>query len=372
MALYQYKVMYGATYGTVTTVATDVQSVSFNYGRQKPLDAYNADTASITLRYPNGYTSPNALWVTGTYINISGKLDTSFTYKQLWTGRIADVNVEYGIPYAGGVGNADFVTLTCEGFFANFGRLQGGSYAMAANTLGVQCNTAYAQTGLLVAPISSFGTEQLFPATTISSTWGDWINRCVLTLNGRLMDGSDQVSIVNPYYKQPALFGNFSDTTNDIDNHKYEKLAFTSYADNWYTQVIVSPESYGSATVTSGAAPYRTYQVNTLNASTVQATDYANYLLSTYKTQSLRIFSITLNLNAQIDAVPAYGQGYLGTQVTVLFRGTTYQCLIEGGTWSGTPGQATATFYLSAQDLNNYLTLNNTVYGKLDYNKLGY
>lgn len=372
MAVYQYQVEYGATYATLTSVATNVQNVQFTYGRQRPLDAYSADTASITMRYPTGYASPNALWVTGTYIRISGKLDSEATYSQLWVGRIADVNVQYGIPYSGGVGNADFVSLNCEGYFANFGRVQGGSYAMAANTLAVQCTNASNQSGLSVNPISSFGSEQLFPATTVSSTWGDWVNRVVLTLNGRMIDTATGTLIVNPYYKQPALFGNFSDTTNDMDNHSFNQIGFSSFADNWYTQITVTPESFSPATVETGTAPFRTYQVNTLNASTAQATDYANYLLSTYKNQSLRILAVTCLLNDQIDTVPKYGQGYQGTQVTVTFRGTTYQCVIEGGTWSGTPTEQTATFYLSAQDLNNYLILNNAVYGKLDFNKLGY
>lgn len=372
MAVYQYQVEYGATYATLTSVATNVQNVQFTYGRQRPLDAYSADTASVTMRYPTGYASPNALWITGTYIRISGKLDSEATYSQLWVGRIADVTVQYGIPYSGGVGNADFVTLNCEGYFANFGRVQGGSYAMAANLLQVQCNNASNASGLSVNPISSFGSEQTFPATTVSGTWGDWVNRVVLTLNGRMIDTGTATLIVNPYYKQPALFGNFSDTINDIDNHSFNQLAFSSYADNWYTQVTVTPESFGSATVQTGSAPYRTYQVNTLNASTAQADDYARYLLSTYKDQKLRILSVTCLLNDQITTVPKYGQGYQGTQVTVTFRGTTYQCVIEGGTWSGTPTEQTATFYLSAQDLNNYLILNNAVYGKLDSNKLGY
>jgi hypothetical protein len=46
--------------------------------------------------------------------------------------------------------------------------------------------------------------------------------------------------------------------------------------------------------------------------------------------------------------------------------------VLEGATFSGNPTQASATFYLSAQDLNNYLTLNDAVYGTLDNNKLGY
>jgi hypothetical protein len=373
MALYQYQVQYGATYATMSAnTATDVQNVQFSYGRQRPLDQYSVETASITLRYPNGYATPNALFVTGTYVRIRGRLGTTDPYSQLWVGRIADVTVNYGIPYVANVGNADFVTLTCEGALAAFGRLQGASYAMAADTLGVQLVASNTQTSLSAASYSGYGDEVAFPATTISGTWADWINSCALTMNGRITDIGSGVVISNAFFKLPATFGNFSDTTNNADNHPYQQITFSSLADNYYTQVTVDPESFGAATVSTGSAPFRTYQVNTLNASTGQATDYANYLLSTYKTQSLRIMSITCLLNAQSADIPRYAQGNIGSQVSVLFRGTTYQCVIEGGTWSGTPDQSTATFYLSAQDLNNYLILNDAVYGKLDENKLGY
>jgi hypothetical protein len=372
MALYQYQVKYGATYATMTNTATDVQEVFLAYGRRAQLDQYNADTATVVLRYPNGYASPNALYVTGTWVQITGRLGTSGAYSQLWVGKIADVIVDYGIPYTSSVGNADYVTLTCEGAFAAFGRVEGGNYAMAANVLGVQTTNASTQSGLSVTTNSTYGDNQLFPATTVSSTWGDWCNRVVLTMNGRLVDIGTSIVLVNAFYKIPATFGGFSDTTNNASNHSYNQISFTSLADNWYTQITVDTESFGEVTVQTGAAPYRTYLVNTLNNSAGQATDYANYLLSTYQTQSLRIASITCNLNAQSGDIPKYGQGYIGTQVTVLFRGTTYQCVIEGGTFSGTPEQASATFYLSAQDLNNYLTLDDAVYGRLDFNKLGY
>ena len=373
MATVEYKVEYGATYATLSNVATNVQSVNLTVGRQRQLDQYNANTATVVMRYPTGYASPNALFITGTWVRISVRLvEAGSAWGQLFVGKIADVNTEYGIPYAGGVGNADYVTLNCEGNFAAFGRAQGGGYSMAADILGVQCSNAYIQSGLPVQALSLYGYSQLFPATTINSTWGDWVNRCVLTMNGRLIDSGDSVVISNAYYKTAGTFGGFSDTTNDASNHSYNQIAFTSYADNWYTQVTVTPESYGPATVQTGSVPYRTYQVNTLNNSTSQATDYANYLLSNYGTRTTRILSVTCLLNDQSGDIPRYGADYIGAQVSVLFRGTTYQCVIEGATWSGTPSQASATFYLSAQDLNNYLTLNDAIYGKLDNNKLGY
>ena len=372
MATVEYKLEYGATYATATTVATNVQSVNVNVGRQRQLDQYNSNTASVVIRYPTGYASPDALFITGTWVKISVRLGSSGTWGQLFVGKIADVNIQYGIPYSGGVGNADYVTLNCEGNFAAFGRVQGGGYAMAADILGTQVNVAATQTGLAISTISTNGYFQPFPATTVSGSWGDWVNRCVLTMNGRLIDSGNGVTVANAYYKVSGTFGGFSDTTNDGTNHFYNQIVFTSYADNYYTQVTVTPESYSSATVQSGSTPYRTYQVNTLNNSTSQATDYANYLLSNYGTRTTRILSVTCPLNGQIGDIPRYGADYIGAQVSVLFRGTTYQCVIEGATWSGTPGEASATFYLSAQDLNNYLTLDNSIYGKLDNNKLGY
>jgi hypothetical protein len=374
MAIVQYQVEVGATYATLTTVVSNVQNVSLKYGREKPLENYSSNTANVVLRYPTGYTSPNALFVTGTWVRISvRRVAPGFeTYRQLFVGRITDVIVNYGIPYSGGVGNADFVTLTCEGNFAAFGRVQGNNYAMTAGTLSAQAGQCTTQTGLNISTSSGFGGTQSFPATTISSTWGDWVNRAVLTMNGRLIDISDGILMVNAYYKFAGFYGNFSDTTNDASNHSFEQIAFTSLADSFYTQVTVDPESFAAATVQTGSAPYRTYLVNTFNASTSQATDFANYLLSTYSTATTRILSVTCNLNAQEGDIPSYGMGEIGSTVTVTFRGVTLNCVIEGATFSGNPTQSSATFYLSAQDLNNYLTLNDAVYGKLDNNKLGY
>ena len=372
MAVVQYQLEYGATYATLSTVATNLQTVTVNYGRQAQLDAYSANTANVVLRYPNGYTTPNALFITGTWVRISVRLGTSGTFKQLFVGQLTDVTVNYGIPFSGGVGNADFVTLTCEGNFAAFGRVQGDSYAMTAGTLSAQAGQCATQTGLNVSTSSGFGGTQAFPATTVSSTWGDWVNRAVLTMNGKLIDISDGILMVNAYYRIAGFFGNFSDTTNDASNHIFEQIAFTSLADSFYTQVTVDPESFAAATVQTGSAPFRTYLVNTFNASTSQATDFANYLLSTYSTATQRILSVTCNLNAQIGDIPSYQMGEIGSTVTVTFRGVTLNCVLEGATFSGNPTQSSATFYLSSQDLNNYLILDDAIYGKLDFNRLGY
>ena len=219
-------------------------------------------------------------------------------------------------------------------------------------------------------------------ATTVSGTWADWVARTALSNNARLWDGlstgANDVAIVSPFNSAVTEY-NFSDTPTGNDQI-YDQINFDSLSDNYYTQVTVSTESFGSSTVTDTGAtvPYRTYQVNTINASTGQATDFANYLLSNYKTPRLAISSVSAIAEAQssfkLDKLVTGSTvaNYPGQTISVTFRGTTYVCIIEGVTMSATPAGTRFTFSLSGADLNSYLILDNATFGRLDYNKLGY
>jgi len=356
------------------TALTNVQDITLNIGRQRQLDAYNASTGNVTMRYPTGFASPITNLVSGNFVRIKN-LTSAYT---LFTGVINNVDASYGIPYAGGVGQADFLTFSIEGTFARLGRSQGNDYSMVANTLknqGADCSTQTSQT----VQISPNAENIAMAATTVSSTWGDWLNKVLVTINGRMHDGFTPGNI---FVRSPFDFGaasaNFSDTTNNATNQVYDQISFGSYADNYYRQVIVDPENFAAATVQTGSAPYRTLLTNTFNASTSQATDYANYLLNNYKTQGQALLSISCLAEAQnsfkLDALTGSGSLaiYPGTQVTVTFRGTVFTCIIEGVSMTATPESSRYTFYLSGADLNAYLILNNTTFGRLNNNRLGY
>jgi hypothetical protein len=363
-----------STTGTAPwTQLSNVQDIAISVGRQRQLDAYNASQATITIRYPSGYASPITQMVSGTFIQITN----STTSKFLWTGRINNVDVAYGIPYVGNVGNADYLSISVEGKFAQFGRAQGLNYAMSADTLSNQISACATQTSLGVS-VGGVQTTAM-AATTVSSTWGDWINKVLVTINGRLWDGIDTASMtVRTPNQSYAATVNFSDTTNNATNQVYDQINFGSYADNYYTQVTVDPENFAEATVQTGTAPFRTLLTNTFNASTAQATDYANYLLNNYKTQGFALLSISCVAEAQntfkLDALA--GTTYLaslpGISTSVTFRGTTFNCVIEGATMTATPESSRYTFYLSGADLNAYFLLNDAVFGQLNNNKLGY
>jgi hypothetical protein len=359
------------------TALTNVQNVNFSIGRQAQLDQVRAGTASIVLRYPTGYVSPVAALVAGSYMKIEND-NGVLTNTIIWVGFVTDVVVDYGIPFGGGVGQADYATVSGEGGFARFGRMNGNDYVMAADTIDNQITNANTQTGLTLSWTSTTGAP-LIAGTTVSSTWGDWVARVCQTTNARIREFGNATTIVSPFNSNVSTI-NFSDTTNDATNQVYNSITFDSLADNFYTQVTVTPESFGAATVTKSGAtvPYRGYQTNTINASTAQATDYANYLLGNYGTARFAISSITcmaeVQNSFQLDNIGASNLILLsaGTQVAVAFRGTTYQCLIEGVNMSATPNGALYTFYLSGADLNAYLILGSTTFGTLNNNRLGY
>ena len=349
----------------------DMVGVTINAGRQAQLNQYNADTATCVFRSPFGPNDVASRVVPGMLVRITN----STSGVEIMKGYVNDLTFEYGIPNKAVPGfpgifqtPADYVTISVESGFARLGRMNGNSYAMAAGTLTAQLASASTQSGVTVYT-DSIGLTTSMPATTVSSNWGDWVSRVLLTINGR-MSQSDTVLLRSPFSSYVSSV-NFSDTTNNATNQVYSVLNFDSLADNYYTQVTVTPESYGPATVQTGSAPYRTYSVNTLNNSTAQATDYANYLLNTYKTPALRLSSIVCQATSQ-NTFELDDLCQNGLQVSVAFRGTTYTAIVEGYTISASPEGSTYTFYVSAADLNNYLILNNAVFGKLNENRLGY
>jgi len=378
MGLQSYTVSY-STDGTTFTDLTNVQNITINAGRQAQLQAIQATIATIEIRYPTGFASPIAALVTGTIIRIRNT-NSIYPYPNadMILGRISNVSAVYGIPYVGGVGNADYLIINVEGSFAVLGRMQGDGYAITSTNLADQCIEASSETGVTVEKV---GPNTSLAATTVSGTWADWVAQAALSTNSRLHDtvATDTVSIVSPFAQNIATTG-FSDVANNINNQVYNGITFDSLSDNYYTQITVDPQDYAAVTVTKAGAtaPFRTYQVNTLSASTGNATDFANYLLGNYQDASFAISSFTCSAEAQsvfqLDGMnngPNFNS-FVGTQVNVTFRGTTFACLIEGVTMSATPAGASFTYYVSGADLNAYLLLGNSVLGQLDNNRLGY
>lgn len=385
MAIQSYKVYYGKQSVGLTEL-TNVQSINFTVGRRNILDQYNASTATVVMRYPTGYASPIAALIPGTPIQIKN----AATGYRIFFGTINDAQVNYGMPYSGGVGNADYLTLTVVGGLAEWGRRSTTSQAYVANTAGGQLYDVYTTTGLQAEYFSNSPTgDPLVSATTVSTNYGDYINELAITRNSRIDDirttsgsvfsiDTPTPAIIDPYLTW-FLDVAMSDTLNNTTNQVYDKIEFASLSENYYTQVIVRPEAVATQTTQTGLAPYRTYSVNTLSASTTDALGYAEMLLNLFSSPAVQITSISCLANAQntyqLDRLnlPGYSAiDLVGSTLTIGFRGATYTAIIEGYTFSATPNEARYTYHLSTTNYGAFLSLGNTITGRLDYGRLGY
>jgi hypothetical protein len=395
MGLQEYKVSYIS--GGTEYDLTNVQSINVSCGVQAQLDQIRASTGSVTLRYPSGFASPITALVPETEILIRNMSNPTVVNRMVYRGYITNVSVTYGIPYNAStqVGVSDYLTIDFEGEFARLARMNADDYPMAAGDLTTQFDDARTEAGVGMEWLGS-STRQ-GAATTISGTWGDWLSQTAITHNARLTEfhnppsgpypaGYTGVYLVSPFSVSTSLLRFYPVGTATVLNQGqiYDQITFHSLGDNYYTEVTVVPESFAEQTVVkSGASePLRTYQVNTLNASTTQALDYANYLLSNYSEPVLGIASVSCLAEAQlVNRLDSGTQGdsynpqlskYMGLETEVIFRGQTFMCIIEGVTMSATPAGARFTFYLSSSELNEFLLLDNAFFGKLDTNKLAY
>jgi hypothetical protein len=374
VTLQQYTVEY-STNGAFWTFLGNIQNVSIRIGRQNLQDTFNPSTATIVARYPNGYASPITALVVGTYVRVK-RVGASAFYPEVWTGVIRDVVVDYGIPYVSNVGNADYLTISAEGALAYAGRLQGDGYVVASDYADVQLEDVKDnsfvdfewQTTGIVAPVLA--------ASTVSGSYAEWANTLVNTIGASILDGgSTSTIVVRPREYNESLNVVFSDTANNANNQVYDTIKFDSLSEDYFTQVQVDTNTVGTVVVDEGTAPYRTLRLSSFSLNTGQATDLASYYLGIYATPQFGIAEISCLAEAQNTFALELGTawwGLVGNRTSLSFRGTSYDLTILGASIEASPESARYTYYLADANLTPYLILNDPVFGRLDFNKLGW
>lgn len=335
-----------------------VQNVNLATGRRFLTDPYAADKASYSGHISNNHPD---LAVMGNPIRLKYKAQLT------WVGTITDVSVEYGI-----VQNADYITVAAEGILAKFGRAYVTGLSLSSSSISTQLAALAAEVGVT---IDIFGTMGSLASTqTYTGNALDLLNLLMLTEYGHIYQTSDQIDFyTRQSWGDTATLYNFTDSTLGSYGVRYTQLEFDSAAENYFTRVVVQPEGLAEQVSDAGIDPPRTYIVSTLDYSTSQAYNHALYLRNNFDTPAQTIAAITCVDTGQTnDVLGTIAQGARGQQIDVKFRGSTYVCIIEGVTMSGSPEQTRFTFHVSPQDMNAYLRLNDPVFGTLDSNKLGF
>jgi hypothetical protein len=306
----------------------------------------------------------------GTWIRVNR---TGADY-EIWRGKIRNVTADYGIPYAGGVGNADFLTLECEGSLAEWGRLQGNDQIITEDLVTYLLGDASTYTGLTIGTTFVVANSPTLATSTVSGSYAEWLNTLANSVGATIKDGSGQIGVYTKDFigTLPAAF---SDVANNSSNQVYDAIQFDSAAADYYNAVEVNTNTVGTVTVNTGSGPYRTLRIDTFNVSTAQAEDVANYWLGVYNPQTFGISEISCLAEAQNSMNLEMGYAWWdlpGYRTYVTFRGTTYYMTILGVSLDATPESARYTYYLADTELFPYEVLDDPIYGQFDNRKLSW
>lgn len=377
--------------GTTWTAIDNAQQLTFTVGRQLPTDPWQTSTGTIRVWYPNGYSTPIANLAVGSLIRwfAPGRAAT----KPTWTGYVRNVFLEVDIPWtnATGTGNGDFLVIECEGELAKLGR----SNAALGSATVINLNTAigYLQTATGAEVYQRGWSAIEFNIGYAAGTYQALQHANVLatTSNARIVDGvrvggfgsnanSPGCFIANSSLQTVAPVA-FSDTANDATHRLYDGLQFDGLADNYFTEVVVTPQSGGAQTKNYGSAPYRTLELSTYSLSTGDgsAANLAALNLNLYKLPTLGVSQLsatsagqhTQNLDTLGVTDLEFGDLVM-RYVLVDFRGTTYAAQIEGAVLTATADQTRITYYLAPATYAGWLTLDDATLGVLDQNRLGF
>lgn len=369
MAIQEYVVEY-STDGSTWNALDDVQEISARIGRVGLQDGFEPSSATFTMRYPDGYYTPNSALIVDTQVRFYRAGGTYI----MWYGRIRNVVVTWGKPYAANVGASDYVSIECEGALAQWGRLQGNDQTIEQDLVYWQISDAMTYTGLTIGQSFAEATSPTVATSQVTGSWSEWLNTLMASVGGTIKDGSGQLGLYTREFVG-SLPVSFSDTTNDSTHQVYDNITFDSLSQNYYTQVQVDTNTVGTITVSSGSAPYRTLRLSTFNVDVAQATALAEYYLGVYGNTAFGITELSAMAEAQNTFALDLGYAWwdiLGYRTYVTFRGTQYYATILGSTFTATPDGSRFTYSLINANLTPYFILDDTTFGVLDTSKLAW
>lgn len=379
MPSWDWRVSFANTVGF--TALPDVQQVSISNGRRRQIDDYGVDTLTVESLFPTDWTVTPKLgdniiaWVfTTAYPSLP-----SYNYWKMFQGRITNVDIKYGM-----VTNEDSVTITAEGLQAELGRTQINAYAVTSALTGLQVFDIADSVGLYVGQVSC---ESTGSAQTYTGNLKAFVDTEVRTEQGRLRStpsaptGLDMGTL--DFVGRGALITGLAVTPEWSDgtlttttNYKYEEVAFKSAAEDFYNSVTVQPLGLASQTTTAGTTPIYSYVAESYDVSTAQALSLAQYIRFKYDTttSSPRSLGFKISQQTAADAVLFLNivSNFLGLEIEIVLRGVRFFCVIEGVNITASPDDTRILFHVSSNETNDYLILNDAVYGRLNFNKLGF
>ena len=372
------------TLGGVTMVdlTSLVESVNINRGRSRQLDQFNSGSATIAFNNDTQALNPsNTSSPYYPFVLPRCPVQILANGIPIYTGLVTDWNLDYDIS------NQDMMYASCSDNFTVLANQALNAVTPSAQTTGARINTVLDLTEInyqgarsIDAGSSTLGAYAI-DQDTVCLNYLQQVNTSeqgylFMSANGTLTF-KGRSSVLNPV--AGATFNT------DGTGLPYQTL-INQYGDELLYNYVVTQSPAGAAQITSNAASIALYQaqnynlLNLLNSTTTEVAGLGNYLLGKYQNPVLRFtglstqlaalseanqnIALTLDLTSICSVVKNFVVGTPATETQTL--------IVSGVSHSITPGSHIVSYTFESTDSNQYLTLNDAIFGTLDNNLLSF
>jgi hypothetical protein len=372
------------TLGGVTMVDLTylVESVNITRGRSRQLDQFNAGTATIAFDNASQVLNPsNTSSPYYPFVLPRCPVQILANGIPIYTGLVTDWNLDYDIS------NEDIMYASCSDQFTVLANQSLNAVTPSAELSGARINTVlslpeinYQGARAIDAGSSTLGAYAIAQDTNVlnylqlvnTSEQGYLFMSAAgtLTFKGRS-------SVLNPV--AGATFNT------DGTGLPYQTLV-NQYGDELLYNYIVTQSPAGAKQTTSNATSIALYQaqqyalMDLLNSTTTEVAALGNYLLGKYQNPVLRFTGLSTQMAALSTANQNIILGLDMTSIATVVKnfvvGTpateTQTLIVSGISHNITPGSHIVSYTFESTDGNQYLTLDDAIFGTLDNNLLSF
>ena len=369
----------GLTFVDLTSI---VESVNITRGRNRQLDQFNAGTATIAFNNQTEVLNPtNTASPYYPFVLPRCPVQILANGIPIYTGLVTDWNLDYDIS------NKDMMYASCADNFTVL-----ANQALNALTPSSQATGARINTILDLTEINYQGARSI---DTGSSTLGAYaISQDTVCLNYLQQVNTSEQGYLFMSANGTLTFKGRSSVLNPVAGATFNtdgtglpyQTLINQYGDELLYNYIITQSPAGGVQTTSNATSIALYQAqqyavtNLLNSTTTEVAGLGNYLLGKYQNPVLRFTGLSTQLTALSEANQNIALTLDLTSICTVVKnfvvGTpateTQTLIVSGVSHSITPGSHIISYTFESTDGNQYLTLDDAIFGTLDNNLLSF
>ena len=378
----------GLQYADLTSI---VMGINITRGRSRQLDQFNAGTATVTFNNASRILDPlNTASIYYPYVLPRAPIQILANGIPIYTGVITDWNLDYDI-----ASNGDRMYAQCSDNFTVFANTTLTAHTVVQELTSTRINNVLDFTEVAYQGPRNIGTGSSTLGGSAASSSFNIADGTNLLTYLQLINTSEQGYLFmsangtvtfkgRSAVLNPIAGASFTYTGSGI---QYQNI-LNQYGDELLYNYVVtqSPGTGASASIATDSTSVAQYQsqslniTNLLNSAATEVAGIGTYLLGKYKNPVLRFTNVStqmtalttanqnIALNLDLTSIATVTKNFsTGTPSTV-----TQTLIVSGVSHNITPGSHIISYTFESTDSNQYLTLDDAIFGTLDKNLLSF